>query len=83
LPTAADPPQFGWRERSTRLVPLKISRRLALEALYQGIDAADAGEPITACPYAPNGTLIEQFAMHWWVKGWRRRRVVLEDMEPL
>jgi hypothetical protein len=59
--------------------PLKISRLLAVRALHAGIDAADAGLPGTACPYGFDGTLAEQFAAHWWVKGWRRRTEVLQD----
>lgn len=61
--------------------PLRISRLLAVRALHAGIDAADAREPITACPYQPNGDLTQQFATHRWVKGWRRRTAHLEDTE--
>jgi hypothetical protein len=52
--------------------PVKISRRAAVDALHAGIDAADDGRPVTACPHNPNGTLPEQFQALWWVKGWRR-----------
>lgn len=53
--------------------PLRISRLTAIDAFHQGIDSADADDPVTACPYRSSGTYPEQFAAQWWVKGWRRR----------
>jgi hypothetical protein len=61
--------------------PLRITRVLAVRALHQGVDAADAGEPVLSCPYSPNGDLAQQFATHWWVKGWRRRTAYLRDTD--
>jgi ribosome modulation factor len=55
--------------------PQCISRRVALDALNQGIAAADAGEPVHACPYQSTGDdMAQEFAAHWWIKGWRRGR---------
>ena len=60
--------------------PLRISRRLAVDALHQGIAAADAGQALQACPYQMTGEdLAQQFAAHWWIKGWRQRIEVLRD----
>lgn len=62
--------------------PLRITRRLAVDALHQGLDAADAGEPVLSCPYSPSGDLAQQFAAIWWVKGWRRRTEYLRATAP-
>lgn len=42
--------------------------------LFRGIDAADAGQPIEACPFDPDDSPTAFFLAHWWTKGWRRRR---------
>lgn len=62
--------------------PLRISRRLAVDALHQGIDAAEAGERGRDCPYQLAGDdLAQQFAAHFWIKGWRRRTEALRDTD--
>ena len=62
--------------------PLRISRRLAVDALHQGIDAAGAGEPGQECPYHLAGDdLAQQFAAMFWIKGWRRRTEALRDTD--
>lgn len=50
----------------------RISRLNAVRALHAGIDARQANQPVTACPFQVNGALAQQFLAHWWVKGWRR-----------
>jgi hypothetical protein len=57
--------------------PFKISRVLAVYCLFRGMEAADAGQPITACPYL-DGTddLTSFYAGHWWRKGYNRNAPV-------
>ena len=50
----------------------RISRRTAVNALHEGIDARQAGKPVASCPYVPYTTLSDQFQAIWWIKGWRR-----------
>jgi len=50
-----------------------------VRALHAGIDASDAGADGRDRPYKVNGDLAQQFAAHWWVKGWRRRTEVLRN----
>ena len=59
--------------------PLPISRILAIRALHAGAGAAGQGRLVTHCPYAFTGSLEQQFATHWWVKGWRRAQSYPSD----
>lgn len=52
---------------------MRISRVLAVYCLFRGIDAADAGKPITDCPYDPDLSTTDFYASHWWRKGWTHR----------
>lgn len=46
---------------------------LAVYRLFRGMEAADAGQPITVCPYV-DGThdTTSFFAAHWWRRGWKK-----------
>jgi hypothetical protein len=52
--------------------PRRISRASAVYWLHRGIDARQAKEPVTACPFNPDGSVTDFFLAHWWIKGWRK-----------
>ncbi len=50
----------------------KISYVAAPKAILDGARARRDRQPVTSCPYNPDGTAAERFLARYWIKGWNR-----------
>ncbi|VXB26225.1 hypothetical protein NOCARDAX2BIS_190023 [Nocardioides sp. AX2bis] len=50
------------------------TRVFALQAMFDGMDARQAGAPLGACPYSASKGRLQEWGQYWWVRGWWRPR---------
>lgn len=55
---------------TTTATPARISRADAIRAAVAGAAARDAGQPVTDCPHAADGGVVDRYYARQWRLGW-------------